>query len=255
MGDWPRILALHKVTPRLTGGGTNYSPKRLTGLFERLRSEGVRFVSLAEAVRAPRPNRIAVTLDDAYAHLVNSLPALIDRFSLRPHLFVPTGWLGRPNHWDYSGRILPDPHVDHDALRHLVDLGCTVGSHGHTHRDLRTRTDTELAMELSASRAILEEISGDLVTTVAYPFGRVDERVRDAASAAGYQLGFTMAFPRLSDQPLAVGRLPIYVFDTYTSVHAKLNRGVRFAVERIKTRSIQRLSAGTRFWQRLTERV
>jgi len=46
---------------------------------------------------------------------------------------------------------------------------------------------------------------------VAYPFGARDERVERLACAAGYELGFGGV--RGNGSPLALARLPVYVWD------------------------------------------
>ena len=61
---------------------------------------------------------------------------------------------------------------------------------------------------LRDGRERLEDISGRRLRTLAYPFGVADARVADAARAAGFQTGYTLAaVPVLAhDDPLLLGR-------------------------------------------------
>jgi peptidoglycan/xylan/chitin deacetylase (PgdA/CDA1 family) len=81
-----------------------------------------------------------------------------------------------------------------DDVRALRAAGMGVGSHTVGHRVLQTLAPTDLATELRASRAQLEEQLGEPVTTIAYPVGKAIARfpaVRQALADAGYELGFT----------------------------------------------------------------
>lgn len=80
---------------------------------------------------------------------------------------------------------------DYLSVAQLVELDAhpliTIGAHTVSHPDLRYTTDTELDHELVQGRERLEQWLGHSVTTLAYPFGDTDARVRSAAAAAGYR--------------------------------------------------------------------
>ena len=66
--------------------------------------------------------------------------------------------------------------------------------------------DDELARELQESKADVEKITGRPCRTLAYPYGLYDDRVTEAAAAAGYELAF--AWLPGPWRPLAAPRLP-----------------------------------------------
>ena len=84
--------------------------------------------------------------------------------------------------------------ADYLTLEQLRELDAhpliTIGAHTVSHPDLRHVTDAELREELVTGRDRLEEWLGHRVTTLAYPFGDTDARVRRAAAAAGYQRAY-----------------------------------------------------------------
>jgi peptidoglycan/xylan/chitin deacetylase (PgdA/CDA1 family) len=247
----PVVLAFHKVFSGFTFGSTNFPPRRLERLLELLTGSGLRFGDAAFLEDGPGERRVALTFDDGYAHLADILPPLMERFSFRPMVFIPSAFIGRRNRWDYSYVLRPFRHLDRGAIRQLADAGVRFGSHGHSHADLTALDDTRLGSELLFSRASIEDIIGRKVTAISYPFGRCNARVARAASATGFETGFTTRFPKADDSALARGRLPIYGYDTPLSVWQKVTAGRLYKVERLKTQATTRLSGGTMWLNRL----
>lgn len=212
---------------------------------------GYRFTSLQGERSTADPHGLAITFDDGYKHLSTVLPDMIERFGIEPVVFMPTAWIGKPNRWDYSYRLRSVPHLDGNDVRQLASCGVRFGSHGHRHLDLTRCSAAELAAELSDSRRRLEDILGERVSTVSYPYGRHNRRVRDAAAVAGYHLGFTMRFPTPGDLPLAVGRLSVYTWDSRLAVLQKISGGPLAGLERLKSRLANSLSAGSDILNRM----
>lgn len=241
----PSVLVFHKLLAQVSFGVTNYSPRRLEHLLKTLSDAGWSLVSHEPG------KRLLITFDDGYQHLEDVLPPLMSRLSFLPIIFVPTALIGKPNRWDYSYRLRLTPHLDRDAIRRLADLGVIFGSHGSTHSDLTRCRKSDLETELVDSRKILQDLTGQQVQTLSYPFGRCNNPVKAAAQEAGYQVAYTMRFPQESDPPLARGRFPVYGFDTRWSVCQKLDRGPAYQIERFKTATVGRLSGGTVLLNRL----
>jgi len=238
--DRPIVLTFHKLLPTFSWGSTNFSPHRFERLLKILIDRGF---ALNE--------QITLTFDDGYRHLLDSLPPLIEQFGIRPTVFVPTGWLGRSNRWDYSHLFRDDPHLGGGEVRELADIGVVFGSHGHSHQDLRHVDTSRLKSELIDSRHMLEDIVGTDVHAISYPFGGVNTRVLEAAAEAGFSTGYTMRFPAPGDQPLARGRMAVYGFDTPFSILQKIEHGPLYQLERFKTGVTNGLSSGTRLLNRL----
>lgn len=80
------------------------------------------------------------------------------------------------------------PMLSWSDLRALGNQGITVGSHGHTHQSLDRLPIEDARSELGLSRRRLTAEMGDSIDVVAFPSGRYNTRVVDAAISAGYRL-------------------------------------------------------------------
>jgi peptidoglycan/xylan/chitin deacetylase (PgdA/CDA1 family) len=90
----------------------------------------------------------------------------------------------------------PDPDdagLRADGVRRLADAGFEIGFHTRRHNRLTQLHGAELERELTDGRSELEALVGAPLDTIAYPHGRADARVAEAARAAGYRFAFTTA--------------------------------------------------------------
>ena len=76
-------------------------------------------------------------------------------------------------------------------VRMLVSAGCEIGFHTRGHDALPALSDADLEHALVEGRTDVEAAAGDSVTVIAYPHGKADVRVAEAARAAGFVSGFT----------------------------------------------------------------
>jgi peptidoglycan/xylan/chitin deacetylase (PgdA/CDA1 family) len=248
--DPRQYLAYHKLAERYPLEATCYPIERFERLLRYLIDNGFSFFNGSDSDRG----EVVITFDDGYAHLADYLPLLMKRYQFAPIIFIPTFWIDKPNSWDFSHKLKPVQHLSADQIKELADHGVIFGSHGHSHTNFRQLTDRELPAELSRSREILQDLTGQPINTISYPFGRYDGRVINEVQAAGYQQGFSLAFPTELDQPLATGRFAVYNWDSPESVVRKLQRGRGYWLEKSKARLINLASCGTILLQRLRSR-
>jgi len=97
-------------------------------------------------------------------------------------------------------------------LKELIALGHRVEAHGWSHVFLTRCSDAELGVELSRSKAVLQDRLGVPVEALSAPHGRWDRRVVRACSEAGYRSLYTStpwAAQRTIDQVEVIGRLMV----------------------------------------------
>jgi glycosyltransferase involved in cell wall biosynthesis/peptidoglycan/xylan/chitin deacetylase (PgdA/CDA1 family) len=193
--------------------------------------EQVRQFISGEAAAPPRA--VWLSCDDGWKEIRYTMIPLLRRYRVPMTIFMPTTLAqGGPGWWrvcrifrrELATLGVQDPHQlwempDRkrrevlDALCKMVDtraLGddflspeqireiaqypeITFGSHSCSHPILWQCTPEEAQFEMEESKRILEEWTGRPVTSFAYPFGAVTQRVAGFARAAGYTLAATTA--------------------------------------------------------------
>lgn len=159
--------------------------------------------------------RVAITFDDGYADNLRIAGPALERRGYPYTVFAVSEFVRQ-------GRAT---FLTSHELRHLATRpGVTIGAHGATHIPLTQCDDRTVENELLSSKHCLEDITGKPVTAVAYPYGAVDQRVRDAASRAGYACGFTSHFDinSASRDPMLMARTSILNADNVRVFRQKL---------------------------------
>ncbi len=243
--NYSRILAFHKICNGPTFGVTNFRPGRFFNLIENLLTSRYRIIPLHDALTTPHPNHIAITFDDGYEHLDTVLTRLINEYNIVPTVFIPTKYIGCDNSWDYSYFLRKTAHLTSGSIKALSKLGIDFQSHSHEHLLLSHLTDDQIRGEMTRSRDIIADLTGQEVDIISYPFGRVSDQVQEIAREVGYKFGVTMKFPDSSDTALSTGRYPIYSYDSIISINRKITGNDPFRLEQNKARFTNSLSAGT----------
>jgi O-antigen biosynthesis protein len=168
------------------------SSDQFTRQLELVVAAGFRFVTVTELAdrlhEDQQPSGLAaISFDDGMRdNYVTALP-ILRRFGIPATVYVVAGLVGSRTPWISSG-----PHGEmlrEHEIRALAQEGWEVGAHTMTHADLSRLGYAACREEIESSRAMLEQMVGDEITSFAYPFGRYGE----AALAAVRDLGFKAA--------------------------------------------------------------
>lgn len=124
----------------------------------------------------------AITLDDGLAGRLDAVIRILQPRGLTATAYIPTGLLGKPHPDLPSGLRV----VDRAQLRGLAQSDLEIGSHTVDHPDLATLSYGKALDQLRRSKAMLEDIVGRPVASVAYP-GRYTRETMAAAREAGYR--------------------------------------------------------------------
>jgi peptidoglycan/xylan/chitin deacetylase (PgdA/CDA1 family) len=211
-------MLYHAVGSRVPNDtyGISVEPKRFERQMELLAQQpDINLVPFDRYESMEGALKVAVTFDDGYKdNLYQAAPVLL-KWKIPFTVFVVSSFLGRD-----SCYLTPS------ELRELAALpGATIGSHGATHLPLAECSDTTLSRELAESRLDLENIIGLPVTTIAYPHGSANLRVRGAAALAGYKVGGCSRFD-INDElrdPLLLCRSEVVASDSDKVFLQKLN--------------------------------
>lgn len=257
------ILAYHKVDTRLELGGTMISPRRFAGHLEYFRKNGYQSVTLSQAVELMRQDAgagkkyLCLTFDDAYEGLYRHAFPLLKEYGFTATVFVVTDYVGRSNDWDINWGGLKFQHLSWEQMKEMQDSGIEFGSHAKSHRDLRYLSPEQLAEELSGSRKIMGQNLGVPVSTISYPFGLYNERVKQAAREAGYLSACSLS-PRLKNSEIdfyALRRCGVYVTDILWDIKHKTDHASDwFWLQDLWSRLVNWCAGGTALTKRLLGR-
>ncbi len=239
-------LALHSIAVPQSPEERRYylNPTRFRRYMRWLRNSGYESASVAEWRRGEfRRKRILLTFDDGYDDLYTELlPATIE-YGLKPLVFLVADRTGSTNVWDHTRGLRPRSLLTLGQIREMQRHGVEFGSHTLTHPWLPEVSDDGLRREVGDSKRCLEDMLGTAVTTFAYPFGGVDQRVRAAVADAGYDLGFTIR-PGLNwwGDPLCLNRAEVRETNTLADFALQLRAG--YTVRQWFAARVQALETG-----------
>jgi peptidoglycan/xylan/chitin deacetylase (PgdA/CDA1 family) len=110
---------------------------------------------------------------------------------------------------DPAQRIDAGPMSALEVRRLLKEAPCSLAGHTVDHPDLPSLSDEEISQQLQHGKETVAELAGEQVAGFAYPYGRVDGRVRHLVEAAGYEWACTTqgGFLHADTDRLAIPRL------------------------------------------------
>jgi peptidoglycan/xylan/chitin deacetylase (PgdA/CDA1 family) len=237
------VLCYHAVSERFPAP-LSVTPEAFERQLQLLSRAGFEGATFDVAVSRPAARTVAVTFDDAYLSVLQLAKPLLDAVGFPATVYAPTAFLDtpeRPLSWDGIEQWIGGEHerellpMSWDQLGGLADAGWEIGSHTRTHPHLTTLDDEALREELVRSREEVQERLGRACPTLAYPYGDHDERVVEAAGAAGYAAAGTLPGRLPRPRPLAWPRIGVY--------HADDERRFRMKVSRVMRRL-----RGSRLW-------
>lgn len=129
---------------------------------------------------------IIITFDDGYLDTYDIAMPILLEFNMSAVIFA----LGNRNLkravWEERDRQDRCPLMTDEQLEIADSLGFEIGAHSMNHLDLTKTKDDELYAEIVKSKKEIENLLAKPVYTFAYPYGRINEKIRKMAVDAGY---------------------------------------------------------------------
>ncbi len=181
-----RILTYHTVGQRAHGDHLNLNTVSVEQFKKHLNILTSYKCTMFGSAAIPAGGiEVAVTFDDGYADNLHVVAPLMAELRIPFTVFVTAGFV----------RGKEKGFLSEFELRELASLpDVCIGAHGNTHCDLTRCDEASLRAELSDSKAYLGDVLGRAVTTMAYPYGAANRRVRDAVEESGYQFAASSYF-------------------------------------------------------------
>jgi peptidoglycan/xylan/chitin deacetylase (PgdA/CDA1 family) len=137
---------------------------------------------------------VLVTIDDGYSSVYWGALPILRKYGIPCVLFLTVGAIQEIAQEIDLITEEPEPHLTWPEVQVLNQAGCTIASHGWTHRSLGNISLAEVEEEAIHSRQILEKHLQEPMGAFAYPFGTqadFNESTAKILSESGYQFVFT----------------------------------------------------------------
>jgi peptidoglycan/xylan/chitin deacetylase (PgdA/CDA1 family) len=192
------------------------------------------------------PRSIVITFDDGYGDFYTSAHPILTKYGMTATVFVLAGYIGKLNTWDVQLRLKQSQHLTSKQIQTLFGKGFGIASHGMHHRFLTRCNDANTKLELSESKAILENLLHHPIHSFAYPYGCVNAKVAERVKSAGYRIAFSLTPNKViaSESIYCYPRIAVYRCDTLSTFQAKLGLlgQYRFKLECVKNTIINRFA-------------
>ena len=209
------VLYYHSVNDSVDNEVT-ISPSLLKKELEYIKNQGYTTLSLKEVenyilTNQPIPEKsILITFDDGYMDNYYNAYPILKELNMKATIFCITSEL--------DGSY----YLSEDAIKEMSKNNIDIESHTLNHPHLNSLTYDEQLKELTESKAKLENITGNKITAIAFPFGDYNEDSIKAAKNSGYTLAFTTnkGFASRDNNPLELDRIYVssyYDMDTFIS--------------------------------------
>ena len=218
----PRILIYHQVGAR-RGRQMEMTTEAFAWQLEWLIANR-EVVSLDSAVHRWHEHdaeRLAVlTFDDGYLDTYTTAFPLLKDHNLPFTLYLSTQMIE-------SGIADGSEALQWQQIEAMVESGLvTVGSHTHTHRDLRLTTEDETQSEIESSDSIIEERLGFRPRHFAYPWGYWGPSAHDVVSRTYETAVLGAPQSKSAFDAHKIHRFPVQNSDGTTFFRARLNGGL-----------------------------
>jgi peptidoglycan/xylan/chitin deacetylase (PgdA/CDA1 family) len=137
--------------------------------------------------------RVLITFDDGYRNNAEQALPVLKEFGFRGVISLVGDRTLTTNLWDAHKGIPAGDLMSREEIL-AVDAEGVVefASHSYGHKSLPGLNDEQLEEELVGSKLQLESLLGHPVTLFTYPYGDLNERVKQAVQRAGYRCAFAV---------------------------------------------------------------
>lgn len=208
------VLCYHRLEGK-AGGAYSIEPALFEKHMQELKDKDIGVISMQDFIAWRKgeknipPKSALITIDDGYTCSLNVGAPILKKFGYPATFFIYLDFInkgGKSMSWAQIGE--------------LRDMGFEIGGHSVTHSNFNgpkpaklkfASKDEWLADEIIRSKQVIEEQLGIRVTSLAYPFGNHNPKVRELVQQAGYDLAFTTYGQRVGHDaaPHAIGRYDV----------------------------------------------
>ncbi len=231
------ILMYHMISSPRSTSEIKYACT--PGLFEKhmqFIQKNFNVISLNDVVknqnrRIPLPEKsVVITIDDGFEDNFINGYQILKKYSIPATIFLTSGMLGKKNFW-MSSRGFPERKLlSWQQIKQMHDL-VDFGAHTLNHVRLPDIDLDTARLEISESKAIIEENLDTEAIHFAYPYGLLNEQVVKLVEEAGFESACTTrsGFNNMDIDIYQLRRIEIFGNDPLWKIKQKLKFGTNDA--------------------------
>jgi peptidoglycan/xylan/chitin deacetylase (PgdA/CDA1 family) len=141
--------------------------------------------SFAQGVSRLPARPVIITFDDGYEDNYRIAFPILREMGFPAVVYMVTDRAIRTNAWDADEPQVP--LLNKSQIREMTESGIEFGSHTRTHVHLTSISSAGLKKELEGSKRDLERLAGKEAVSFAYPYGELNEEVKQGVRECGYR--------------------------------------------------------------------
>jgi peptidoglycan/xylan/chitin deacetylase (PgdA/CDA1 family) len=164
---------------------------------------------------ASKTNSISITFDDGFADILHKAAPILCKLNIPFTVFVTPKLIIEKN--EYLSII---------ELKEISKLDiCTIGAHGYSHEPLTKFNLDNVTEEISNSKSWLQDIIGEEVAHMSYPYGAVNDVIKNVVKKCGFISACSSkpGFNSIKLDMLELRRTPILSHDNLDQFISKIN--------------------------------
>ncbi|MFI5252985.1 MAG: polysaccharide deacetylase family protein [Bacteroidota bacterium] len=164
-----------------------------------------------EARRDLPKKPILITFDDGYLDTYEVAFPVLREFDYKAVIFVLGDHAIKTNYWDRNRNMPEVPLMTEQQIVEIHEAGLEIGSHSLTHPTLTELPGDQLSEQVCRSRILLEILLDTPVHSFSYPFGMLNEKVKEAVKNAAYRFACAVGSgpPGFGDDLYEIRRITI----------------------------------------------
>lgn len=230
------ILMYHIVSQPKSEQEKRYAcpPKTLYKHMQYLRRNGYNIIDLDTVLQHTSTDTkipektVAITLDDGFRNNYDNALPIFQEFQIPATIFLTSGLMGKTNTWMHNNGYPERQMLTWEQIREMQRLNITFGAHTVSHVKLPEINVSDRMNELLESKKQIEDKLGEAVKHFAYPYGLLDETVRESTISAGYETACSTrsGFNYHDTDRFILRRLEVYGTDSVRALKQKITFGV-----------------------------
>jgi peptidoglycan/xylan/chitin deacetylase (PgdA/CDA1 family) len=167
---------------------------------------------------------IIITFDDGYKDIFTVAFPIAKKFRIKFVVFT-IGKDSKNNFWDVDDQNFSSDLLASEELLEMHNYGVEIGSHSVNHKSLITLDKNEIYYEVQKSKEYLENIIFSEVISFSYPYGDVNETVKDIVRYSGYKFGAATITGPLNffKDRFEIRRIPVFPNTTLLGLRKKIS--------------------------------